>query len=232
MPQISKKKTKKTVDEPTNTIPFTIEPVVLQLSLSQDKIETIVKADELKQTAEPAPYYPENSFAHDSSILKHDVESQHKDLCCFWCCHKIEHTEYSMPIRYDALHNNFTTYGSFCSFECVAAYNISINSGCDRLWEIHSWIQLLAQKYGYELPIRPAPSRYLLKMFNGPLTIQEFRQAHKTLDKTYVANIPPLIHVASHLDCLNTSFLEKQPLIKKKKSTIDQKMNLFIENDI
>jgi hypothetical protein len=162
---------------------------------------------------------------------------------CFWCCHQIPDIEYGMPIRYDVFHHNFTTYGSYCSLQCAAAYNYSINMGCDRAWEIHSWIQLLGKKYGFKGPIRPAPSRYLLKMFHGPLTIEEFRKAHTNLLQTYVLNIPPFIHVSSQIECINTSFLDKdgpirnetglknttkrkQPPIPQHKGELEQKMNL------
>ena len=98
--------------------------------------------------------------------------------------------------------------------------------GSDRVWEIHSWIQMLANRYGYEGMVRPAPSKYLLKMFNGPMTIDEFRNAHKGLARTYVMNIPPFIHVPSQMEILNTSFLDSANInttdkiqrIKKKAS--------------
>lgn len=230
----SSRKKEKAAAEPPPALQVNIEPVVLQLSLPTHRLEHLLKGEDCKNAplSDPLPYVPDKSFSNDSTLLsKNDQEENHRDLACFWCCHKIDSAEYGMPIRYDAIHGNFTSYGSFCSFECAAAYNVSVNTGCDRVWEIHSWIQLLAQRYGFALPIRPAPSRYVLKMFNGPMSIEEFRQAHKMLDRTYVANIPPLIHVTSYMDCVNTSFLDPKPtpVVKKKKSTIDQKMNLYID---
>lgn len=127
---------------------------------------------------------------------------------CFWCCHLIDHMEFGMPIRYDVCHKSFTTFGCFCSLECVAAYNFSIHMGSDRVWEIHSWIQMLASRYGYIGNVRPAPSRYALQMFNGPMSIEEFRNAHKGLARTCIMNIPPFVHVTSQLEMLNTSFLD------------------------
>ena len=117
--------------------------------------------------------------------------------------------------------------------------------GCDRAWEIHSWIQLLGKKYGFKGPIRPAPSRYLLKMFHGPLTIEEFRKVHTNLIQTYVLNIPPFIHVSSQMESINTSFLDKEKpnrentnvsTIKRKsvltaKGELEQKMNLAFINE-
>ncbi len=173
-----------------------------------------------------------------------------KCATCFWCCHEVGHHSFGMPIRYDAVSNNFTLYGVFCSLECTSAYNFSVHLGSDRAWEIQSWIQMLAKRFGYLDPVRPAPSKYLLKMFDGPLTIEEFRNAHKHTSKTYVLNVPPLVSIAGHMDVINTSFMTGQstsgpnpntggsvqtskPIRKsanaEKKKTIDAKMNLIIE---
>lgn len=187
---------------------------------------------------DPQPYIPHDAFISDHDMLldadaaskkdknykyisasikptsenevkeDKDVSSSHHGCICYWCCHTIPHIEYGMPIRYDVFHKSFTLYGSFCSLECVAAYNFTTHMGCDRVWEIHSWIQMLAHRYGYIDNVRPAPSKYLLKMFNGPLTIEEFRDAHKGLARTYMTNIPPFIHVVSQMEVLNTSFLD------------------------
>lgn len=168
----------------------------------------------------------ESSESHDTTTVTcpskdaHGVNSKHHEdaICnapqpphgsiCYWCCHAIPHIEYGMPIRYDVFHKSFTLFGSFCSLECAAAYNFTTHMGSDRVWEIHSWIQMLAHRYGFADHIRPAPSRYLLKMFNGPMSIEEFRCAHKGLARTYLMNIPPFIHIVSQMEVLNTSFLE------------------------
>lgn len=182
---------------------------------------------------DPQPYIPHDAFMCDHDSLQDESagtaaataasetlapapatgkrtseEAGTHGSTCFWCCHSIPHIEYGMPIRYDVFHKSFTLFGSFCSLECAAAYNFATHMGSDRVWEIHSWIQMLAQRYGYSGNIRPAPSKYLLKMFNGPLSIEEFRQAHRGLARTYMMNIPPFIHVVSQMEVLNTSFLD------------------------
>jgi len=196
-------------------VPIDDIPIVMKLPISSKRVEEIIKSDESRISLdnEPKPYIKENSFISENDNLEKKnndkAHHNHHETICYWCCHNIINTEYGMPVRYDVFYNNFTMYGSFCSLECAAAYNFSINMGCDRAWEIHSWIQLLAQNYGLETPIRPAPNRYLLNMFNGPVSIDEFREGHKGFLKTYVMNIPPFIHITSQLELLNTSFLEK-----------------------
>lgn len=214
---------------------------------------------------DPLPYVPTNHFSNDADTLDAANQTFHcstidtcmtefKNTCektnnhskgclrkkvCFWCCHEVGHMIFGMPIRYDFVNKSFTMFGTFCSLECAAAHNFSTHLGSDRAWEIHSWIQMLGKRYGYVEPIRPAPSRYLLNMFDGPLSIEDFRNAHKGQTRTYVLNIPPLISVNSQMEIVNTSYLgnedERQSTEKtsrkasEKRKTLDSKMNLTIQ---
>jgi hypothetical protein len=135
-----------------------------------------------------------------------------------------------MPVNFDSVHNIFHVYGQFCSLPCAAAYNASTHMGSDRMWDIHSWIQMMGQVYQHPLPVRPAPSRYVLKMFGGPLSIDEFRASHKTLSRTVVLNVPPLVSVQSQVEWVNTSFLQADSAdarkLSRKKSIVDSKRTL------
>ena len=160
---------------------------------------------------------------NDAENISYDNEyksipQNNKSSNCFWCCHSIDnHMAYSMPYNYDVVNDNYFVFGSFCSLQCANAYNFSVHGSSDKVWEINSWIQMLAKRYGFTNTIRPAPSRYLLKMFGGNLTIEEFREAHLNSDKTYILNIPPMISINSSSEILNTSYLEKISDNKKKK---------------
>lgn len=228
---------------------------------------------------DPIPYVPSNQFASLNDEIQNESEQEKikpvittvpspptpslslntngnvkKCATCFWCCHEVGHQSFGMPIRYDAISNNFTLYGTFCSLECTSAYNFSVHLGSDRAWEIHSWIQMLAKRFGYLDPVRPAPSKYLLQLFDGPMNIDDFRNAHKHSSKTYVLNVPPLCSISGHMDVVNTSFMvtsssggtntqgigptpttigsKTRKSTTEKKKTIDAKMNLIIEEPI
>lgn len=237
------------------------EHILLELPIADQLLNTLLHEQDMSNILQyvptiqdPEPYMPEDHMCSDADVLEvskisaisasysdapdsHDITcpsnsgSYNKTKICFWCCHDVGHMTYGMPIRYDFINKSFTMYGTFCSLECAAAHNFSMHLGSDRAWEIHSWIQMLGKRFGFVEPIRPAPSRYLLNMFDGPLTIQEFRNAHKGQTRTYVLNIPPLISVNSQLEVVNTSFYcnitsdEKTPR-REKKQTLDSKMNL------
>lgn len=172
-------------------------------------------------------------------------ESTCKNALCFWCCHPVEHNQFGMPIRYDPAHNNFTFFGTFCSLECTSAYNFSVHMGSDRAWDVQSWIQIMARNYGISGVVRPAPSRYTLQMFDGPLTINEFRKVHKGMARSVMVNIPPLVSMKPQVEAINTSFFTpdssrdpagtestKKTTLRRKvpttepKKTLESKLNL------
>ena len=224
------------------------EHIILQLPLSQQRINNLINNDNNFDNNLPKPYESSSFFINNGDSIYNeeqkiinfdDIASDYnndKNICCFWCCHYITKNIYGMPHNYNSTNDTYLMYGSFCSLQCANAYNFSVHCGSDKVWEINSWIQILGKKYGYIYPIRPAPSRYLLKMFNGKLSIEEFRNAHINNDKTYLLNIPPLISIATNMDIINTSYLTKitegkDKQVKKKyvnNNTIDSKLNLII----
>lgn len=248
--------------------------VVVQLPISAEHVEDILAQDDMcnileynPQISEPTAYTPVNFFAskndefdcvintamvgspkkatEDTANLEPYQQDQAcKNAMCFWCCHPVEHHQFGMPICYDPVHNNFTFFGTFCSFECTSAYNFSVHMGSDRAWEVQSWIQIMARNYGVSTVIRPAPSRYTLKMFDGPLTIDEFRKVHKGMARSVMVNIPPLVSMKPQVESINTSFFaadstrEQGPEVAKKTTlrrkaptmetnkTLESKMNI------
>ena len=193
------------------------EHVILQLPLSQSQIDKIVSSDKGFDNTEPLPYernccYLDEQF---NNILQQDNEvvfpkeniTDHKNQCCFWCCHPIDYKIYGMPVNFDSINHTYMLYGTFCSLQCANAYNFSVHTGSDKLWEVNSMIQMLAKRYGFTNFIRPAPSRYLLKMFNGTLSIDEFRKLHKNNESTHILNLPPMIAVSSAYEVVNTSYI-------------------------
>ena len=217
------KKNKKTL---LNTIVKNIdskdEHIILQLPLTQNHIEKIVNVDHkiCKSTKDPVPYERNCCFLNedynvvsniekDSENIVSERQIDNQETSCFWCCHSIGCKSYGMPINYDSINDSYTIYGTFCSLQCANAFNFSSHNGSDKVWEINSMIQMMGKRYGYNNFIRPAPSRYLLKMFNGYLTIDEFRNTHKNNEESHVLNLPPMISIPSGYEIVNTSYLKK-----------------------
>lgn len=227
------------------------EDVILQLPLNNKTIEQNECKDDFNM--DPEPYEPNcfylNQELNLATIQDNNVDSNQYNIFqdtfnitkstnnCYWCCHPIENRSYGMPYKYNSITDTYSLYGCFCSLHCANAYNFSVHCGSDKVWEINSFIQMLSKHFGYSHPIRPAPCRYLLKIFNGPLTIDEFRRAHTTNDKTHILNLPPMISTTYNYEVVNTSYLKNitdnmnnikvQPK-KTLKNTIDSKLNLII----
>ena len=95
---------------------------------------------------------------------------------CWWCCHEIEGTSLQVPYKYDPMRNKFHTCGQFCSWSCMKTYVIE-KYGANRCGVIMANVVVMRKKlYGTIGTIVRAPSRFSLKEFGGPLTIEEFRK--------------------------------------------------------
>lgn len=223
--------------------------IILQLPLNQNNIENIINKS--KDKTEPIPYEKKCCFNSDNKILEEyfsddknnkntDINYDNKNSYCFWCIHPIEYKVYGMPINYNNITNTYLCHSSFCSLQCANAYNFSINSGSDKVWEINSLIQMMGKLYNYSLPIRPAPSRYLLNIFNGgTLSIEEYRKLHLDCDTSHIINLPPMINISCGYEILNTSYIKSlsdniknsvitTQLNQNNDKNINNKMNLII----
>jgi len=239
------------------------EDIILQLPISDIQLNEINKCENTSYCV-PEPYEPNCFYINENNtfqdIQDNIIDNQYtvnelsthvfnEDITkasnnCYWCCHPIENRTYGMPYKYNTVSDTYTLYGNFCSLECSNAYNFSIHCGSDKVWEINSFIQMLSKHYGFTHPIRPAPSKYLLKLFNGPMSICEFRKAHVTNDKTHLLNLPPMISTNFNYEVVNTSYLKNitdnmnitkgcnhNVAIKKiHNNTIDNKLNLIISS--
>jgi hypothetical protein len=107
---------------------------------------------------------------------------------CFWCCHPIEGEALHLPFKYDDRREEFKTYGHFCSWACIKAYNI--DKASPRWGEIQSLITMMRLKmYGKISPCPRAPKRECLQVFGGTMSIEDFRNCK---DPPHI-RIPPSI---------------------------------------
>ena len=222
---VKKNAKKNIIDSMIKTTDNESNDIIIQLPISQSTINTIINNDNQDvKILVPTPYESNSYFMNDAENISYDTNTDYQTTYsntnnnshCFWCCHSIDSVVYSMPYNYDTINDSYFVFGSFCSLQCANAYNFSVHGSSDKVWEINSWIQMLGKRYGFTNTIRPAPSKYLLKMFGGNLTIEEFREAHIKSDKTYILNIPPMISINSSSEILNTSYLAKMSENKKK----------------
>ena len=129
---------------------------------------------------------------------KDKVWPEKTNISCWWCCHKFENTPCSLPYKYKK--DKFYVRGVFCSFNCAASYNFSLND--DDLFERYSLLNLMYKKLYYRkfVKINLAPPRESLKIFGGYLSIEEFRENCLSNDKLFNVIDPPLISIIPKIE--------------------------------
>jgi hypothetical protein len=112
------------------------------------------------------------------------------DVYCWWCCHPYDTCPISLP---EKVHDNiFYVFGSFCSFNCAAAYNINMDDY--KIWERLTLLKSLYMKiHKKDADIVPAPPRKTLEIFGGYLSINKFRSDVLKFNKEFIYLIPPMI---------------------------------------
>lgn len=118
---------------------------------------------------------------------------------CFWCCHPFGWKPSVIPVSYDAYENMYTCEGHFCSPECALANLYSDASLSDvTRWSRHALLADLYRALYKNKDITPAPHRHTLRMFGGPLDIEQLREYTATSDDMVAVQMPPLrLHVPS-----------------------------------
>lgn len=169
----------------TKDVLVTETPVVFSLKvLEEESVSDIIPAGETTSYSDILTSVElskvSNSFNTDllKSILdKVTVDRYNNQTSCFWCCHKFVWSPVVIPISYDAYKNMYTCEGHFCSPECALSHIYSDNRLSDSTkWNRHSLLRSLYGDLYKERTLSPAPPRTLLRMFGGPLDIEQYRE--------------------------------------------------------
>lgn len=124
-------------------------------------------------------------------------------VCCHWCCHGFDTVPVGLPMKYsDGVYH--VTH-CFCSFNCAMAFNINdTRDSIDERLMRNSMINSIAVLYGHAGSVRPAPSRYALRVFGGSLTIDEFRSftTKRTIENGgyLVPSVPPMQSMKEYME--------------------------------
>jgi len=158
------------------------------------------------------------------------------NICCFWCCHNFDNTPWGIPKKYNMDTGIFTLYGIFCSPNCVLAHLLRNENNNVNLWEQISLLNLLHYKiYENDDNVIPAPDNICLKMFGGPLNIQEFRALTLKNDKKYSVNFPPCVIITPVLEETKKSFNQDSyyiPIDKKRINKIQTELKIKRTNNV
>ena len=133
-----------------------------------------------------------------SELLKSVLDNMSGDrytqqTACFWCCHGFTWPACVLPKSYDAYKNIYSAEGNFCSPECALAYSYADN----RISDSTKWLQhsLLGSIYADLYKTRVLSSalpRTLLRMFGGPLDIEQYRDFTTGVNDVVLSSLPPI----------------------------------------
>jgi hypothetical protein len=164
-----------------------------------------------------------------SNIDTSKIKVNKTEIACWWCCHKFDNYPISIPYKYYQQNCLFKCRGIFCTFSCALAYISNKKM-------VHS-IFLLKMLYKKMYPnaketIRKSPPKEILKMFGGPLDIENYRMDNVL----HNINIYPIIYMNEQLHIqsiygnessninTNTSFLNETTIKKAKERLKNNKI--------
>jgi hypothetical protein len=127
------------------------------------------------------------------------------DIACFWCCHTFDCQPCVIPLREEK--GIWEVYGNFCCPECALASLLDEKEGSHTQWER---IALLHRLYssGIGGRIYPAPSKSILKLFGGSVTIESYRETIRVRKVRVDIHIPPMISILATMDTKPIDFYE------------------------
>jgi hypothetical protein len=143
-----------------------------------------------------SPKHTEGTFNKETLKMVLDkvkVEQYSPQTACFWCCHLFDNPSVPLPISYDAYKNIYTAQGNFCSPECALAHNYSDITISDATrWNRHSLLGHLYSDLYSSDSLSVAPPRSLLRLFGGPLDIQQYREFLRDTNDIVLSEVSPI----------------------------------------
>lgn len=238
------RKPKNTIKEDTKNKQSVIldNNMIIHLPIKSNEIDQMLNVD-YKSIKSPKPFEENNNFAYIETNYENNCETKIQNSLktsdnnvkiintniefynnknynklpikthqhCLWCSHSFNTSPIGLPVSRNE--NKFYVKGCFCSFNCALAYNFDKNYS--NKWEysalLHMLYKLIYNKY---TRIIPAPSKELLNIYGGSLSIEEYRENLITNDKTYNLLHPPIVSVL--------------PIIEEITNTSKMKENLYV----
>ena len=177
-------------------------PIVFFFKINEEAEDTIVPVGEVIHYSDILNTVELNrpNERFNNELLKPILDKLSRDreysdqTACFWCCHSFCWSPYVLPISYDAYKDVYSVEGHFCSPECGLAYlyaEPSISDGTR--WNRHALLlHLYKSLYSDDKLLSPAPPRTLLRMFGGPLDIQQYREYLSGQNDIISNELPPI----------------------------------------
>lgn len=154
----------------------------------------------------------------DSSEMK-SIPSK-SDSACFWCCHSFNNRPVVLPLRDQGKY--LQVFGNFCCPECATAYLFDMRQDSHTRWE---QLALLYRLYSEACggKIHPAPSRNILKLFGGSLSIVDYRNLIRSYKVRVDVHLPPMVSLLATMDTKPIDFYDAS-LTKNVSETVKERL--------
>jgi hypothetical protein len=236
------------------------EEILLEAALRLEKKQEKAESEAEKETKQEV-----KQAVGLEAFTKYDLMVQYKELkgarkipetteiACFWCAHSFTWQPSIIPEREEK--GVYRVYGNFCSPSCSMAYLLEEGLDTHVRWER---IALLHRLYGNNYSsgrIFPSPARQSLKLFGGPMEIDQYR-ATIGLGKVRIdRQLPPMVSILGSIDTKPIDFydssmkhtispllgevvtkaeeglrLKRSKPLKEKESTLDSVLKINIKN--
>ena len=187
----------KAVVKESKTIEETPVVFFLKISESEELVEpaeqTLTYSEILNSVETSSNRETFNTDLMKSVLDKTVVDRYTPQTACFWCCYTFGWTPCVIPKSYDTYKNIYVCEGNFCSPECCLAYIYSDNKVSDSTkWLQHTYLNILYSSLYKTRTLSPAPPRSLLRMFGGPLDIQQYREYLSGSNDIILSDFPPV----------------------------------------
>jgi hypothetical protein len=140
------------------------------------------------------------------------------NIACFWCCHSFEWKPVVLPVRDQGEY--IQVQGNFCCPECAMSYLFESKQDSYARWE---QLSLLNRIYGSNSPVRPAPPKQILKLFGGPLSIEEYRSLIRDGKLRVDIHLPPMVSLLATMDTKPIDFYDVS-LTKNVMDTVKERL--------
>jgi len=141
------------------------------------------------------------------------------DVACFWCCHRFETRPVVLPVKDQGEY--IEVQGNFCTPECAMSYLFDQRMDSYTRWE---QLSLLNRIYGMDGPIKPAPPRQILKLFGGPMGIEEYRTLVRKGHLRVDIHLPPMVSLLATMDTKPIDFYDIS-LTKNVMETVKERLD-------
>jgi len=141
------------------------------------------------------------------------------DIACFWCCHRFETRPVVLPIKDQGEY--IEVQGNYCTPECAMSYLFDQRMDSYTRWE---QLSLLNRIYGINGPIKPAPPRQILKLFGGPMGIEEYRNLVRKGHLRVDIHLPPMVSLLATMDTKPIDFYDVS-LTKNVMETVKERLD-------